>query len=215
MHESSRLCHVIASPIHTTALGRLHRKAELRAELDKGDHVPWSNEFEEWFNDESFKLVLPEICDGVTEFVLQNFNSCLHPQKRLSSILKTKWNKLRLRYTVTRRKVTRSGQRDSEVFADCTDGDRSFCCMHCVFHNFPALEYVIQTLSVKALVEERIADIDARSLAEPTRERKRKRPTAESVVGGFDTLVKSIASPMKIEGSSTAQISWVNRSKLQ
>ena len=105
MLESFRLCYVVASPIHMTTIGRHHTKAESRAELDRRKHDPWSNGFEKLLNIESFKPVLPEICDGATKDILKNFSLCLHPRERPASMLKSMWNKLRSCYAVARRNL--------------------------------------------------------------------------------------------------------------
>jgi hypothetical protein len=44
MHETARLCHVVADPRNATALRKLYQRETNRAELDSGMHDPWSND---------------------------------------------------------------------------------------------------------------------------------------------------------------------------
>ena len=51
-HEVTQLCHVLAQPKHFRVLSRLYNRPDTRAELDRGCHDPWSNEFVNLFNDD-------------------------------------------------------------------------------------------------------------------------------------------------------------------
>jgi hypothetical protein len=73
MHETARLCHVIADPRNATALRKLYQREPNRSELDSGRHDPWSNEFMDLFNDPNFSPDVPEWRAGIVQCVLDRF----------------------------------------------------------------------------------------------------------------------------------------------
>lgn len=206
IHETARLCHVIQSPLHSTTLARLYCKPASRAELDRGRHDPWTSEFAAMFNDEDFTPRTPDCHNGVTEDILAAFDPLLHPHQRDGAQLKTKWNKLRSKYTAARETFCRSGQGDADVFPDFTDGDPCLSYMHCVFFDSPSLEYVVRIIPSDARVEEGIEGIDGLRNDDPPMERPRKKSSASILNAGLEAIAKSLATPIPLgaQGSTIA-----------
>ena len=202
MHETARLCHIISSPVHSTKLVRMHSKSQFRAELDRARHDPCSNEFADLFKVNSFTPTIPSIYDRITEDLFVKFDPCLHPYVPQGSMLKSKWNKIRSRFTVARDRFSRSGQSDADVFTDYTDGDPALCYLHCEFYNSSAMEFVVRTLPSDARVEQGIEDVDRVKSTEQGVERNRKRSSTDMLYDGLKELSKSIVTPLKIESNT-------------
>eukprot|EP00171_Calliarthron_tuberculosum_P004659 IDg4659t1 len=182
MHETARLCHVIQSPVHSTSLTRLYCKPASRAELDRGRHDPWANEFADMFNDDNFTPSTPDCHNGVTEDILAAFDPLL-------ILINVMVPSLR-----------------QDVFPDFTDGDPALSYMHCVFIDSPSLEFVVRIIPSDARVEEGIQGIDGLRNDGPPMERRRKQSSASVLNAGLQALAKSIATPIPFgtQGSTVA-----------
>lgn len=195
-HEYARLCHVIQHPSNSTAVARLYNKPKSRAELDKGRHDPFANEFADLFN-EQVKFVLPEPRDGITADVLDAFDPNDHPHKRQGAILKVKWNELRSKYSTAYQRFSRSGQGDPEAFPNFIGGDTKLSYMHCVFIDSPAIGYATRLLPRDAQVEEGICDVDDIDGTEYGRGKKRKATSSPSLSTGLMEIAKSLKMPVE------------------
>ena len=72
--------------MHSTTLARVYNKLEIRAELDKHRHDPWTAELSDLFNDKSYILAMPDIHDAVTLDVLAGFDPISHPHERFERL---------------------------------------------------------------------------------------------------------------------------------
>jgi hypothetical protein len=89
-NETARLCHVVSDPRNAVALQKLYNKPETRAELDNGRHDPWTNEFQDLFNDELYCPDVPELSGGVMQEEIDLFDPCNVRHKRSGATLKRK-----------------------------------------------------------------------------------------------------------------------------
>jgi len=89
-HETLRLCHVINNPANSTILARLYNKPSSRAELDSGRYDPWAHEFADLYNSDTFMPEIPDLRDGVTHDILDQFDPNAHPHKCQGALLKSK-----------------------------------------------------------------------------------------------------------------------------
>lgn len=80
--EPARPSHVIFNPRHFTVLAALHRKPESTAGLDKERNYPWTADFFDTFNDESFLHDRPPPVVGVSLATIEIFNPCVHIHER-------------------------------------------------------------------------------------------------------------------------------------
>lgn len=213
-NETARLCHVIQDPRHSTELARLYNKPANRALMDMPRRDPWAFEFASLFNDEEFRPVRPNEHDGVTADVLLSFDPNIHPHVRQGSVLKSKWNKIRSKYSIARDRFTRSGQGDADVFTDFTDGDPSLAYLHCVFYNSPALHYVIRTIPIDARVEEGIPGADSTRSNDTMTGKKRKALSPSDLSSSIGELAKSLAAPVQWSNTDTVEPSVEDKAKI-
>lgn len=203
--ELARLCHVIADPRHYTAFERLHRKPESRAELDKARHDPWSAEFQDAFNDDGFQPHQPAAVDGVTVDILNTFDPLLHPHKRTGEALRSKWSYLRSRFTICERNYTRSGQGETDIFPDFTEGQSIMSYMHCVFKTSPTLDMVLREIGDGNRAE---CGLEGNDVAEKTasvqntggmRARSSRGKPAHSLTDeGLKSIAESLKAPVQV-----------------
>jgi hypothetical protein len=202
-NETARLCHVVADPRNATVLQSIYNKPENRAELDAGRHDPWSNDFPDLFNDESYIPDVPFVSGGTVQEEIDAFDPAFHRHKRAGSILKRKWTNLRSRFSVAYTKWTASGQGDAETFPNFVDGDISLAYMFCVFHGKPSLEYAIRLLPAGAQSEQGIPGHDAphhpNSLSASRKRRSERVSSTSSFAEAASQIAAAISQPLRIE----------------
>lgn len=204
-HEAARLWHVINSPRNSTVLAQLYGKPGSRAQIDKGLHDLWANEFSVMFNDDDFTPALPVARDDATDDLLGAFETNLHPHRRDGASLKFRWRKLRKDYLIATRKYSQRGQTEPDCFPNFTDGDLSIPYMHCVFYGSPALEYALRVVLDNTRLDEGLQDIEeAREVVRASAKRRRLRGT-DSRNSDIQAVAEALQAPMRFEDPSTSR----------
>jgi len=201
MHESARLCHVLADPRNATSVARLYNGTPTRAEIDVGIHDPWSSEFVDMFNDRGYVCTVPLPRDGVTEAALLEFDPNRRPHDRTPEKLKTKWSVIRSKYTVARRNFEASGRNDATEFTKFAVGDEVSVYLHCVFYNLPALDNILRSLPEEAQAEEGLENTPRRTNQHG---RKRKSSGADVINSGLEKMASALETPVTINLNSNS-----------
>jgi hypothetical protein len=196
MHETARLCHVIADPRHATALRKLYQIESNRSELDSGRHDPWSNEFMDLFNDPNFNPDVPEWRAGNMQCVLDRLRPEDVRHERDGSRLKEPWQKLRSSFTIAYNNWSKSGQNDPKEFAAYTQGDDALVYTFCVFHNQPSLDYALRLLPEGGRAECGVPDVDSTLDQSVLRDRRRaaRSTTNSGSASGKESLAECVSS---------------------
>lgn len=200
-NEVVRLAHVLEDPRNFIAFRKLHQQRDTRADIEER-HDPWSVEFVESFNSRDYVPERPDICDGVTQQMLDAYDPNDHPHERSAEALRSKWATLRARYTICERNFEKSGQGESDVFPDFAKGNPVMSYIHCLFKESPALEMVIREIGVGRRAE---SEIGGSSTSDRTEQLEKKEPQSSPkkrkgmTDEGLEKVAESLAKPVEVK----------------
>lgn len=148
--EFARLLHVLADPRMLVARQQIYT-CRTRHELDSQPADPWDQHIAPLFNDETFTPpVVDRLSGGITRSDIAGIDPSKFVCERESSVLKTKFAKLKSQYGTCVIHYEASGQGDPDTFKDFAQGRSFIMYCHCFVKKYP----ILQSMTTRSIPNE-------------------------------------------------------------